>query len=159
MIFAKALLGLVGALLALGAAAKPTVEIQDASVRMPREGFKSTILLMTLKSKADAEWVGASSPIARSVELHTMTREGTVVQMTPVAAIALPANTEVRLRTGVGQFHLMVTGLKRVLKEGERLPFQLTFRDRKDGVPTRIDLKVKVVAPPNSHTAHHDDVH
>ncbi len=80
--------------------------------------------------------VGASSPVARSVEMHqsTSTRgEGMngmampVTAMHPVARIVIPAHGTVALRPG--GYHLMLIGLRRPLQAGTRFPVTLRFSD------------------------------
>ncbi len=69
--------------------------------------------------------LGARSPAARVVELHTHIRDGEVMRMRPVAAIALPPGQEARLEPG--GLHLMLIGLAAPLRQGERVPVTLVF--------------------------------
>ena len=77
--------------------------------------------------------VGARTPVAERVELHTRQTDGDVVRMREVSGIALPAGQEVQLRHGQPQ-HLMLVGLKQPLKAGER--FDLTLRFERAGETT-----------------------
>lgn len=69
--------------------------------------------------------VGASSPVAESVELHTMTMENNVMRMRELGAIDLPAGERVELRPG--GLHLMFIGLKGPLQAGQTFPVSLRF--------------------------------
>jgi periplasmic copper chaperone A len=69
--------------------------------------------------------VGASSPIARVVEIHTHIREGDILRMRPVAAVDLPPGGTVTLQPG--GFHLMLIGLKEPLIQGQSVPLTLRF--------------------------------
>jgi copper(I)-binding protein len=69
--------------------------------------------------------VAARSPAARVVELHTHVREGEVMRMRPVEAIALPPGQAVRLEPG--GLHLMLIGLAEPLRQGARVPVTLVF--------------------------------
>ncbi|MBL6080122.1 copper chaperone PCu(A)C [Belnapia sp. T18] len=69
--------------------------------------------------------VSASSPVARTVELHATVRDGDVMRMRPVQAIDLPAHGAVQLQPG--GLHMMLIGLNRPLSQGERVPVTLTF--------------------------------
>jgi len=69
--------------------------------------------------------VAASSPVARTVELHTHIREGEVMRMRPVADIPIPAGQTVRLRPG--GLHVMLIGLKEPLRQGTEVPLTLRF--------------------------------
>lgn len=69
--------------------------------------------------------LSASSPVAASVELHSMSMEGDVMKMRQVDAIDLPAGQTVELKPG--GYHLMLMGLKAPLKAGDKLPLTLKF--------------------------------
>jgi copper(I)-binding protein len=69
--------------------------------------------------------VAASSPIARTVELHTHILDGEVMRMRPVADIPIPAGQTVRLRPG--GLHVMLIGLKEPLRQGTTVPLTLRF--------------------------------
>ena len=77
--------------------------------------------------------LSARTKVADSVDLHHMQMDGNVMRMRAVAAIDLPARTEVRLRHGSaaaasGGHHLMLNGLKAPLKDGDRFAVVLQFR-------------------------------
>jgi copper(I)-binding protein len=67
----------------------------------------------------------ASTPVARTVELHTHVRDGEVMRMRPVADIPIPAGQTVRLRPG--GLHVMLIGLKEPLRQGTTVPLTLRF--------------------------------
>ncbi len=69
--------------------------------------------------------VFASSEVAASVELHSMTMDGNVMRMRQVDAIDLRAGQTVELKPG--GFHIMLMGLKAPLKEGSNFPLKLKF--------------------------------
>ncbi len=75
--------------------------------------------------EADA-LVGASSPLAASVSLHRSMMVHGVMLMRPLAEAPVPAKGE--LTFAPGGLHLMMEGLKRPLREGERAPVILKFR-------------------------------
>lgn len=89
--------------------------------------------------------IGARTPVAERVELHTRQTDGDVVRMREVAAIEIPAGQEVQLRHGQPQ-HLMLVGLKQPLKAGER--FDLTLRFERAGETT---VKAWVQQPRDVH--------
>ena len=77
--------------------------------------------------------LSARTKVADSVDLHHMQMDGNVMRMRAVAAIELPARTEVRFRHGsaaaaAGGYHLMLNGLKAPLKDGDRFAVVLQFR-------------------------------
>jgi len=66
-----------------------------------------------------------STDVAGTAELHTHIKEGDIMRMRPVQAIDLPAGKKVMLEPG--GYHIMLLGLKKPLKEGERFPLTLEF--------------------------------
>jgi len=71
--------------------------------------------------------IGASTPVARTVEIHhSVVDAQNVMRMRAIDGIALPPGTEVRLRHG-GEHHLMLLGLKQPLLVGDRFPLTLRF--------------------------------
>ncbi len=82
---------------------------------------------MTLKNgdAAADRLVKAESDVAAAVELHKTTMEGGMMKMAPVDGIALPAQGQAELKPG--GLHVMLIGLKRELKAGEKLKLKLHF--------------------------------
>jgi hypothetical protein len=71
--------------------------------------------------------ISASTPVARSVEIHRSVIDAqNVMRMRAIEGIDLPPKAEVLLRHG-GEHHLMLIGLQRPLKDGERFPMTLRF--------------------------------
>jgi copper(I)-binding protein len=87
--------------------------------------------------------LGASSPAAARVELHTMAMEGNVMKMREVDVIELPAGKTVDLQPSTAQ-HVMLSGLKAPLKLGDKVP--LTLRFEKAG-EVKVELKVEAATP------------
>ncbi|MEO6929143.1 MAG: copper chaperone PCu(A)C [Casimicrobiaceae bacterium] len=85
----------------------------------------------------DDRLVGASSPAAGSVQIHTMAMDGNLMRMREVAALDIPAGKRVVLQPG--GYHLMLVGLRQPLVEGTRIA--LTLRFAKAG---SIDVQVAV---------------
>jgi periplasmic copper chaperone A len=95
----------------------------------------------------------ASTPLAGSVELHTMSvgADG-VMRMRMLDAIAVVPDQPIKMRPGQGT-HLMLVGLKQPLVEGERFPMTLEFERA-----GKVDVKVVVQIPkprPGDAAAHH----
>jgi len=86
---------------------------------------------LTNRGKAADRIVGASTPVAERVELHSMVMDGDVMRMRQVPAIDLPPGQEVRMRHGQPGLHLMLINLKKPLADGER--FDLTLRFERNG--------------------------
>lgn len=72
--------------------------------------------------------LSASTPAAALVEIHRMQVQGEVMQMRAVPAVEIPAGATVVMKHGaLDGYHLMLTGLKAPLKDGDRFPVTLTF--------------------------------
>ncbi|MFN3630844.1 MAG: copper chaperone PCu(A)C [Casimicrobiaceae bacterium] len=85
--------------------------------------------LRTIRNTGDTadRLVGASTPIATRVEIYQkITDEAGVMRMRAVPALELAARSEQRLRHD-GAYHLMLIGLERPLKDGDRFPLTLRF--------------------------------
>ena len=87
--------------------------------------------------------IAASTPLARTVELHTHIREGEVMRMRPVADIPVPAGQTVRLRPG--GLHVMLIGLTEPLRQGAEVPLTLRFEQAGE---VRITLEVQAAGSP-----------
>jgi copper(I)-binding protein len=125
--------------LALPAAAQ--VAVADPWVRGTVAGQKATGAFMQLKSASDAALVGATSPVAKIVEIHEMKMEGGVMKMSAVDRLPLPAGKAVDLKPG--GYHVMLMDLTQPLKEGESVPVTLTIED-KAGRKTTVEVKAAV---------------
>lgn len=70
--------------------------------------------------------LGAASPLATRIDLHTMVHRGTVMEMRPAPGGFAVAPGEVLTLDPHGA-HLMFVGLAAPLKEGDRIPVTLSF--------------------------------
>ena len=71
--------------------------------------------------------LSGTTPAAAEVQLHTMTMDGGVMRMRQVTnGIAIPAKGSIELKPG--GYHIMFMGLKRQLRQGERIPVTLRFQ-------------------------------
>jgi copper(I)-binding protein len=114
------------------AVAAATAFAGDAAVKIDKAWARPTVAgqtaggaFLTLTSPAADRLVGASTPAAERVELHSMKMEGDTMRMRQVEAIELPAGRAVTL--GPGGLHLMFMGLRAPLKAGEKVPLTLRF--------------------------------
>jgi copper(I)-binding protein len=143
---------LVAALaLATSAAAYAQVAVMDPWVRGTVPAQKATGAFMQLKSATDVAVVGVASPVAGVAEIHEMKMDGSVMRMSALRKLDLPADRVVDLKPG--GYHLMLMDLKRPLKEGERVPMTLTLEDR-SGKRFTVDVQAPVralTAPASPH--------
>jgi copper(I)-binding protein len=70
--------------------------------------------------------IAVTSPAGAKADVHEMSMEGTTMRMRPVKdGLAIPPGQTVTLEPS--GYHLMVTGLKAPLQQGDTLPATLTF--------------------------------
>jgi copper(I)-binding protein len=82
-------------------------------------------LVITGGSRADA-LIGASSPVAGSVETHETTTDASgMTGMHPVSRIEIPAGATVSLQPG--GYHLMFMGVTGTIEVGGKVQIDLTF--------------------------------
>jgi periplasmic copper chaperone A len=111
-------------MLPLGAFATP--QVSDAWARPTVEGQRGGggFLRITGGPQAD-RLLGASSAVAKTVELHQMSHEGGVMRMRAVDAIEVPAGGTVELKPG--GLHLMFIDLRAPLAIGSEFAIELRF--------------------------------
>jgi hypothetical protein len=150
--------GLLAALLLSASVYAGDIQAEGAWSRATTPGQKAGMVDVTITSKQAATLVGASSPAAATVELHSMVHEGGMMKMREVKAIELPAGQQVNL--GDRGFHLMLIGLKAPLKAGETIPVTLSIRTA-DNLVVKIEAKaeVKPLTEAKSEMKHDEHMH
>ncbi|MBI1777758.1 MAG: copper chaperone PCu(A)C [Proteobacteria bacterium] len=123
-IFALAFAALLGALPVQADEAGPRIEAAWARATIGRSQL--SVAYMTIVSPLADRLVAVATPVAQAqLHAHTMLGDGTM-QMRPVDAIQLKPGEPIVLKPN-GSYHLMLTGLKQPLKEGDSFPMTLTF--------------------------------
>lgn len=81
---------------------------------------------MTLQNRGGPDrLVAAAAAVSSAVELHSMTKDGSMMRMRRLESIELPAGATVALEPG--GLHMMFVGLKAPLKAGSSFPLTLRF--------------------------------
>jgi periplasmic copper chaperone A len=91
---------------------------------------------MTLISAQDTTFVRAETPLASSVEIHSMTMDNGVMKMRMLPEMPLTAGKAEKLAPG--GFHLMLFDLKKPLAVNEQVEFTLSFRDKAGKVTQQV---------------------
>jgi len=118
------------------------VDVKLPWVRPAVAGQSATGMFVTLSAPAGARLIGGSTPVAESVEVHTMSMDNNVMRMRALPdGLALPAGQTVPLAPG--GHHLMLMQPRQALPAGSTVPMTLTFRDP-DGQTSRLTLQVPV---------------
>ena len=123
------------------AAAGGALAVEDARARILLPSRPGAAWL-TVRNKGEADrLLGAESPAAGRIEIHTHIHEGGVMKMRRVEAIDIPAGGEAAL--GPGGDHLMLFGLKAGLAPGDSVPLTLLFE--KAG-PVTVEMRIAPLA-------------
>ena len=124
------------------------ITANNAWVRATMPGQKVGAAYLDLQSTVDTTLIRVESPVAESVELHSMTMNNGVMEMRMLDRMALPAAKTVKLAPGGN--HLMLFGLKQPLQKGTQVPLTLHFRYA-DGKPGKLELNAPVKAVAHQH--------
>lgn len=147
-------LAVAGASLAAPARAGP-IEAAGAWSRPAVAGSTGVGYISLVNRGAADALVGASSPLARSVEIHSSRMAGGVMSMRKEASVAVPAQGSAAFAPG-GR-HLMFIGLTRTLRAGDKLPATLTFAS---GAKLQVNFTVGTgLGPPAPGSAHDEHMH
>ncbi len=126
--------GLIPAL----ARAQTPITIETPWTRAAGQGGQGAGFITIRNAGAADRLLSASTPAAGRTELHTMIRDGDIMRMRALDAIAVPAGGAVTLAPG--GLHIMLIGLTRPLAVGEQVPITLVFE--RAGTVT-VDLAVQ----------------
>jgi copper(I)-binding protein len=135
--------GLLAALLLTANVFAGDIQVENAWARATAPGQDAAGVDLTITSKQAATLVGVSSPVCKTVELHSMTmaHDSGMMKMGEVPAIELPAGKRVNLREG--GYHLMLSGLKTPLKAGDSIPLTLDIKVSKRMVKIKTKAEVR----------------
>lgn len=121
------------------AVASGALRIEGAWARPGDAGGISAVYLVVSNTGETADaLVAAQSEVAQVVELHQSRMAGDVMQMRPVERVEVPAGGRVELAPG--GYHMMLIGLRRELRPGERFPIILRFER---GGEITVDVEVR----------------
>lgn len=147
--------GLLAALLFSANVFAGDIQVENAWTRATAPGQDMAGADLTITSKQAATLVGVSSPVCKTVELHSMSmsHDNGMMKMREVESIALPAGKPVNLREG--GYHLMLNGLKAPLKAGGSVPLTLHIKMANKGmVKIEVQAEVKPLTTPQPHEHH-----
>lgn len=118
------------------------VSVEQPWSRATPPGAKIGVGFLRLKNAGDAaeRVIGASSPVARRVEMHVTSRDGDVMKMRQAESFEIPAGGSFELKPGGA--HLMLMGLERPLAQGERVPLTLQLES---GGALQVELTVEAL--------------
>ena len=123
------------------------IEVSEAWAPATPPGVTVGSAYMAIRAHSSDTLIGASTPLASSVEMHQTLQEGDVLKMRKVETVDLAANNPIMFEPG--GTHFMLIGLSAPLQPGERVPMTLRFRDTGE---THIEIEVLA---PHASPAHH----
>lgn len=106
---------------------RPPIVIHDAWARETPGGSRTSAAYFVIENRGDTDdaLIGASTPLAGMVELHTVERQGEVMRMRQVFAIEAPSGGSTVLQQG--GLHVMLMDLEGPLEAGDSIPLTLVF--------------------------------
>jgi len=145
--FIRALAALAACAAGLAAAAPPA--ISDAWLRATPPGAKTGAAYLTVSGDAADTLLAASSPAARSVELHAHVTENDLSRMQRLAEVPVPTDATVRFEPG--GLHLMLIDIAAPLVAGQRVTLTLRFANAGDIEITAPVIDARASAPHGAH--------
>ncbi len=120
--------------------AQPLIVIKDAWIRAVPPSSKNTALFMIIENKGDEEdtLISVKTDIAKMSMIHKTENKNGVMKMVHIKKLKIPPKSKVILKPG--GLHIMLMGLKRPLKIGEKENVLLEFQ--KTG---KIEIQVPVL--------------
>jgi copper(I)-binding protein len=136
----------------IAAQAAPALHVRDGWSR-PAAAGGTAVGYLTLVNKGPADaLVAAESPVAQKVEMHASSMAGGVMRMSRELRVDIPAGGQVSFAPG-GR-HLMLIGLKKAFRQGDRAPLTLRFAS---GARLTTELAVSPTAPTGGAATTHMD--
>jgi len=108
---------------------QPVIKIVNPWVRAVPPNMKNSALFMTIVNEGDEddELIGVETDVAKMVQIHKTVNEKGVMKMLHVDKIEIHGHSKVELKPG--GYHVMLMGLKKPLKEGEKVKVILVFKN------------------------------
>jgi copper(I)-binding protein len=118
------------------------IQVSDAWARAVTAGANvNSAAYLTIRNTGQTadRLVKATSDVATAVELHKTEMSGGVMKMAPMeGGIDLPAGGEMQLKPG--GLHVMLIGVQRDLKAGEKITLKLQFEQAGE---TAVEVQVR----------------
>ena len=116
------------------------ITVSDAWVRNPPIADQPGAAYVVIQNNGVAEdkLLSVESDVAKTIELHESLESGGMMQMSPVPNIPVPANGKVELKPG--GFHMMLIGLTRPVKTGDKVQLTLNF-EKAGKIPVMAEVR------------------
>lgn len=132
--------------------AAPSLSIDQGYVRGLPPGQTNTAAFMVLNNLTNQTLtlVGASTSVANKAEFHGHFEDQGMMKMRHVPELVIEAGQSLELKPG--SFHLMLMGLKGLLKDGQKVGLKI---QQKNGQELDVILPVRSVLNEVPHQHHH----
>lgn len=122
--------------------ASDTISIEKSYIReVPPSVLTSAVFLaFNNASDSDIALTSITSNIAKNIELHKHTQKDGMMEMRQVEKIIIPAKGSVELKPG--GYHIMLIGLTKKIKSGDKVNLTLEFSDNSN---QKITVEVKSI--------------
>jgi copper(I)-binding protein len=101
------------------------VHVDHAWSRAAMAGHEGAVYLTITDTGTQDTLTGVATPVAAKADLHETINDNGVMKMRPVASLTVAPGKPVTLAPG--GYHIMLTGLKQALKQGDSFPVTLSF--------------------------------
>ena len=126
------------------------VTVTDVWIKTTAPGQTTAAAYLKIKSDAAAKLIGASSPIAKIVQIHEMKVQDNVMHMRSIDSLDLPAGKTVELKPG--NYHIMLENIAKPLKQGAMVPLTLTIEGAdKQRQSVKVTAQVRATAGMEKH--------
>jgi hypothetical protein len=130
------------------------VSVANPWVRSTVPGQAVAGAYMEIRSASAVNLVKASSPAAKTTEIHEMRMEGNIMKMREVARIEVPAGRTVQLKPG--GYHVMLIDILKPMSKGDVIPISLVFEQAgKPAQTITVQAAVRDVAAGGGHEMKH----
>jgi copper(I)-binding protein len=122
---------------------KNGITVYDPWARATPRGAQAGSAYMVIRAAPDAQdrLVGAYGDVAKTIELHSYTRDGGVMRMAQVPGITIGPGELAPLVPG--GYHIMLSNLTQPLRDGDRFKLTLVFERVGEMI---VDVEVAAVA-------------
>jgi copper(I)-binding protein len=143
---------IMAALLLLSPVSFAQVTVEDAWIREVPPGSPAAAVFMVINNSGDetVRVISMSSPIAKRVEWHDMTREDGMMRMSQRKVIELPANARVQLQPSAS--HVMLLDMNKAPAPGHKVPVIFNLDN---GQQLKVSAVVRKTEPRKSKHNHH----
>jgi periplasmic copper chaperone A len=116
------------------------ITVSDAWARTSPMMERAGAAYMVLQNSGAAEdkLLSVDSDVAKTIELHETKEMNGMMSMSPVPNIPVPASGKAELKPG--GLHVMLIGLNRELKAGDKVQLTLNF-EKAGKVPVTVEVK------------------